>query len=157
MHASPGEELAPGVYDMTWRLYETKPEGIVSVEGQIASDWTYERVDFVWGEDLQDYCGLHGITAYVRTNMPSPCAGVRMGRHILAGDFILCGQLFGETVPFHTEAKAREIISWFVTKQEQWDAIYSEQAYGEAQEGSEAAPAGAGSGTTQRRSRPRLH
>ena len=157
MHISPGEELAPGVCDMTWRIYETRPEGVESVEGQIADDWTYERVEFVWGEDLRDYCGLHGLFAYVRTNMPTECGKVRLGKNLLAGDFILCGQLFGEAVPFHTEQQAREIISWFVTKQEQWHAIYPEQADGETPEGAEASETNTGSGPAKRRARPRLH
>lgn len=157
MHISPGAQLAPGVCDLTWRIYETKPGGITSVEKQIASDWTYERLQFGFGDDLQDYCGLHGLYAYVRTNMPVECGKSRLGKNLLAGDFILCGQLFGVATPFHTEEQAREIIQWFLSKQVQWHAIYSEQADGETPQDAEASKANTGSGSSKRGSRPRLH
>lgn len=157
MHVSLGEEFAPGVYEMTWRIYETDREGIESVEHQIADDWTWHRWGFSWGEDLQDYCGLHGLYVFVRTNMPFECGKARLGKHILAGDFIICGQLFGVATPFHTEQQAQEIISWFVNKQEQWHAIYSKQDDGETAQDAEASPADPSSGSSQRRARPRLH
>lgn len=156
MQVSPGAELAPEVFDMTWKLFSTKPEGIESVHGQISDEWTWERIDFIWGEDLQDYCGFHGLIAYSRTNKPGP-GEVRLGRNIMASDFILAGQLDGVAHPFHTEAMAYEIIEWIVNKQEQWYAIYSEQADGEASKGAEASKAGAGPRSSKRPQRPRLH
>lgn len=157
MHASPSAELAPGVSDLTWTLYDTQPQGIVSVESQVSEDWTYERINFVWGEDLQDYCGLHGLVVFLRTNMDRKCGSVRLGKNILNADFILCGQLLGEPTPFHTEGMAYEIIQWFTNKQEQWHAIYSQPTEREEAEDAEAEKANPGSRPKKRLARPRLH
>ena len=156
MQVSPGAQLAPGVFDMTWKLFMTKREGIENVTSQISDSWSWERIDFVWGEDLQDYCGFHGLVAYSRTNKPG-VGEVRLGRNIMASDFILCGQLDGEAMPFHTEAMAYEIIEWFVSKQEQWHAIYTEQSDGEASEKAEASEAKPSAGPQKRPQRSRLH
>ncbi len=157
MQVSPGAELAPGVCDMTWKLFETRREGIDDVPSQIADEWEHERVEFAFGEDLQDYCGLHGLVAYVRTNGPGKQGSIRLGRHLIASDFIFCGQLNGEAMPFHTEAQAYEIIQWFVSKQEQWHAIYSKQPDSEASGDAEAKEADGGAGSPDGSSRPRLH
>lgn len=148
--------LVNPVMDMTWSLYETRREGIKDIPSQIDDDWEHERLDFALGEDLQDYCGLHGIVAYVRTNQKSEGIA-RLGKHLLSGDFVLCGQLNGEAIPLHTQAQAYEIMEWFVNKQGQWDAIYSERYDGETAQDAEASQVDTGSGSSQRRARPRLH
>jgi len=156
MQVTPGPQLAPGVFDMTWKLFQTRRDGIDDVPSQISDDWEYERIDFVWGEDLQDYCGFHGLVAYARLNKPGP-GEVRLGTNLMKADFILAGQLHGEAMPFHTEELAYEIIEWFVSKQEQWDAIYSERQNGEAAEEAKASEANPGARPSKRPKRPRLN
>lgn len=130
---------------MTWNIFRTKPEGVPSVESQLSKSWEWDRIDYVWGEDLQDYSGLHGLVAFARTNDPNPTHLVRLGRHIIPARFIFVGLLNGEPCPFHTEGQLKEVIEWFITKQEQWHAIYSKPADGAAQGEAEAASAYSGS------------
>lgn len=134
-------------YGITYNLYTTMREGILSVESQIAKDWEWERKDFRFGDDLIDYTGLQGAIAFAQTNIKKPLHLARLGKHSLAGDFIFCGLLDDEPIPFHNEEQAGEIMRWFISKQEQWHAIYTKTAYGSDEEGPEGQKANASPGS----------
>lgn len=156
MEVEPGTG-EPGAYDLTWRLFATKREGIKNVHSQISDDWQWIRRDFTWGEDLQDHTGLHGICAFIRLDQTYDVPVTWMGRHPIHSTFVFCGRLRGEAIPFHTEEQAYEIIRWFLSKQEQWHALYSKPTDSEAAKATEAEALDPGSWAAQRTSRQIIH
>lgn len=151
-------DVIPSVaHGLTWNVYETKKAGIVAVHEQISPDWNWERFDFRWADDLQDYSGLHGLVAFCQTNAKDPMNLARLGRHVIPADFIFCGLLEGDAIPFHTPDQSTEIMQWFISKQVQWDDIYSKPAYSEAKEGAGPPDAYASARSAYRSQRKIIH
>lgn len=160
MHVKPGpQNVALGHADVTWEIYETQPEGVESVESQLFPDWHWTRHLFGFADDMKDYAGLDGVCAFRQFNGPEivQCAPLYLGKHNMAAEFVLCGYIEGQAVPFHTEEQAHEVIAWFITKQAQWHDRYSPEPDGATSEESATPEADRNAGPAQRSERKTVH
>ena len=159
---TPGEVQeveAGGFCNVTWVMYETAKEGVENVEKQLPKEWEYDIVTFGFCDDMVAYTSLHGICCFRLLNKPEgqQYAPVRLGKHMVDTEFVLCGYIDGQAVPLHTEMQAHEVISWFISKQGHWNEAYSEQSDGKAETKAGTEKTGLSPWPTQRRSRPTLH
>lgn len=151
-------DVGPSVeHGMIWNVYSTKREGIPSVESQIDKDWEWVRRDFCFGDDLADFTGLQGVVAFARIGIEDPLYLARLGKHPLAGNFIFCGLLYNEPIPFHTADQSGEIMDWLIHKQVQWHDMYSKATDGEDAKSPEGSKANASPGPEGRSGRKVVH
>jgi len=140
-------DVAPSVeYGITWSIYTTKRDGIPSVESQMDKSWKWVRREFRFSDDLVDYTGLQGVVAFAQTNIEEPLYLARLGKHPLAGEFVFCGLLYNQPIPFHTEDQTLEMMTWFIHKQVQWHEMYSSKTDGEDAQSPEGSKANSGPG-----------
>lgn len=153
MYVTPGVmSEALGYAEVKWEIFETIDGGIDSIESKLPPGWTWELCDFGFADDMQDYAGIHGVIAYKQTNGPETLqyAPLWLGKHNVAAEFVLCGYIDGQPIPFHTEEQAHEVIAWFISKQAQWYDAYSPKQDGEASQEEAAPEADRSAGSAQR-------
>lgn len=164
MSVTPGEEQqgeaqGSGFCNVTWQMYQTGPDGVESVEGQLPNDWVYDIVTFGFSDDMVDYTRLDGIVCFRRLNPPegSQYAPVRFGKWEVATEFVLCGFIGNQILPFHTEELTQEVIAWFISKQGQWHGAYSEGQDGSTKDEAGAPSVGVSPWASQHRTRKAVH